>query len=385
MKRNNNIQKHLFVSLLMLIVLAVGIGYAVLSEQLTISNTISYDSMKWNVGFSAAIDGGGTINSNPTILSDKKTIVVTCDVGISTSSETCISKATIKNDSTFNVSLSSSPTITYNDTYINNVTLEWISNSSTVTESDMLENNESKDIRITITTKELTEEMLPSQSMSVPITISLNFEESEVIEILSGKGKAIGDEVRIKNERFYVLSNDGTNVTLLSKYNLEVGNYCKGTTCSAIENPSGLQSDMTTGLKTTGKYGVVPFSSSSYWYSGSLLAKYGSTFPAYVYDENASVKTYMDNYENYIESLGVTVTSARVIKQEELIELGCSGKTCKNSSYNWLYTTNYWTGTSNRSYYLYYVGSTGSFDYDTYSVEYIAGVRPVIVIPSSEI
>lgn len=44
--------------------------------------------------------------------------------------------------------------------------------------------------------------------------------------LISGTGKEIGDEIACGTEHFYVISNDGTNIKMLSKYNLYVGfNY----------------------------------------------------------------------------------------------------------------------------------------------------------------
>ena len=41
--------------------------------------------------------------------------------------------------------------------------------------------------------------------------------------VVSGTGKNIGDEIACGTEHFYVISNDGTNVKMLAKYNLLVG------------------------------------------------------------------------------------------------------------------------------------------------------------------
>lgn len=41
--------------------------------------------------------------------------------------------------------------------------------------------------------------------------------------VVSGTGKNIGDEIACGTEHFYVISNDGTNVKMLSKYNLLAG------------------------------------------------------------------------------------------------------------------------------------------------------------------
>lgn len=121
MNRYNLAKHNFYLIIVMLLILGIGIGYAVLSERLTIDNTISYDSMKWDIGFTAASNNGGSVTSTPSISSDKKSITISCDIGTSTKSETCIAKVTVTNGSTFNIMLSEAPTITYNDTYISSV------------------------------------------------------------------------------------------------------------------------------------------------------------------------------------------------------------------------------------------------------------------------
>ena len=69
---------------IILLVLFVGIGYAFLTQQLTLENTISYDSMKWEVGFSEVVDHGGTKPSTGNIIDKGKAITVSCDIGMST-------------------------------------------------------------------------------------------------------------------------------------------------------------------------------------------------------------------------------------------------------------------------------------------------------------
>ena len=118
MNRYNLAKHNFYLIIVMLLILGIGIGYAVLSERLTIDNTISYDSMKWDIGFTAASNNGGSITSVPSISSDKKSITISCDLGTSTKSETCIVKVTVTNGSTFNIMLSEAPIITYEDIYI---------------------------------------------------------------------------------------------------------------------------------------------------------------------------------------------------------------------------------------------------------------------------
>ena len=172
-------KKKLVFLMCMLLTLALGIGYAVLSQQLKIDGSVNYGTMAWDVGFTTAEDGGGSISSLPTVSEDKKSISITCNVGTSTSSETCIVKAKIKNASAFAAELESDPIITYDNTYISSVTTVWTSSKANVVAGDYLGINTEEEIQITITTKELTEDMLPSSTLSIPITVSLDWIEMD--------------------------------------------------------------------------------------------------------------------------------------------------------------------------------------------------------------
>lgn len=58
-----------------------------------------------------------------------------------------------------------------------------------------------------------------------PITINpvIKKVEDTGCKLVSGTGKNIGDEIDCNGERFYVLSNDDTNIKMLAKYNLHTG------------------------------------------------------------------------------------------------------------------------------------------------------------------
>ncbi len=181
-KKNKKDKRNLLLLFLILFAFGIGLGYAVLSQQLQITNTVKYDSMKWNVGFDSAVDNGGSVNANPQISSDKKTMTIACDLGLSVKSETCIVKTTIKNDSTFDIVLSADPTVTSNDTYINTVETTWItttSNTGSVKQNDVIPAGAEYEVQIVITTKTLNEDLLPSSPLSIPVTVTMNWVEKE--------------------------------------------------------------------------------------------------------------------------------------------------------------------------------------------------------------
>ena len=183
MKKNNKNKRNLFLILLLLLTLGVGLGYAYLSQSLTINPSVNYGSMKWNVGFtSASADSSSQVPTQATISSDKKTISVTCDRGISTEAKSCIVRATIKNDSTFDIKLEAEPTKTYNETYVNNVLIRYMDGDSQlgfVQANDVISAGEEKEIRIVISTKALTEDILPSTDLTIPVTITMNWIQLE--------------------------------------------------------------------------------------------------------------------------------------------------------------------------------------------------------------
>ena len=170
-------KKKFYLLILLLLLLFFGIGYAILSERLTMKGTVDYDTMNWNVGFYNAVDGGGTVLSNASISTDKKTITLTCNVGSSTLSETCIAQATVKNEGTFNIKLNETPNVTYDEKYINSVDILWVNDSTKISVNDSLAAGTSKDVQIKITTKELGSGNLPTEDLSIPVSISMNWIE----------------------------------------------------------------------------------------------------------------------------------------------------------------------------------------------------------------
>ena len=200
-----------------------------------------------------------------------------------------------------------------------------------------------------------------------------------------GKNKTtveMGDLIKIDTEEFYVVSNDGTNIVLLARYNLNVG-------ANKVEGVEGIQNANTVGLKS-GKEnkGTVKFSETAYWvdkigegeeYEGSYdnnLQKYPNVF-----DSNSNIYQYVISYKEYLESLGVRIKNARLLTMRELREdLGYDNTTCSNAP-EFLNETSFWLGeaVNNSDVFRYgtYDGCTSGAGY--YRADNF-GVRPVIVI-----
>ena len=208
-------------------------------------------------------------------------------------------------------------------------------------------------------------------------------------------GKAsLSDVVTCGTESFYVMTNENNEITMLSMYNLDVGNSVDTSTWEEIpiENPTNKQSELTKRIEGIGIfYGTVAFSTTNYWYSNV------SEYPSYVYNENADIiYPYVKEYERILkEELNVKSAQATLISYEQLVELGCDPikHTCvnyvgnvvlENSAPSWVYSTSYWTGTAFDFELVWRVDLYDFFE-DYYDIDYIVGVRPVVTISTSEI
>jgi hypothetical protein len=201
-------------------------------------------------------------------------------------------------------------------------------------------------------------------------------------QIISGDLNTVGSVIKIADEEFYVIGQeDDQHVKLFAKYNLNVGNNIQPGT-EGIQNSLAIGYNKNSSTVVDNYYpATVPFSSTNYWYDGSnLKSAYGSFFPAYVYDDNASIKTYVDEYVEYLEAQGVSVTG-RLIKQEELVSLGCnvSNHRC-SSAPAWVYQTSFWSGSAYDSIGVWDVITSGQFNYYTFYYSNSLGVRPVIIL-----
>ena len=190
---------------------------------------------------------------------------------------------------------------------------------------------------------------------------------------------------KIKNEEFYVVKHDGSNLVLLARYNLKVGNIYNANTGSKIGEYSssdsgyGLQSSDSRGnVNGANKYyGGIAFSNSDYWdgkvgsnYPGTYCTSSSGTNCSYVYDSNSNMYQYIQNYKTY---LGSIVKEARLMKLEEWYAF-------KNATTNEWKETSYWLGSAQNNRSIWIVQSSGNYFSETYTLSYFYGVRPVIVI-----
>ena len=206
------------------------------------------------------------------------------------------------------------------------------------------------------------------------------------LEDLDKDGVAsLSDIVTCGTESFYVMTNENNKITMLSMYNLYVGNVYYRNTRETItlENPTNKQSELAKGYiyDSPISYGTVAFSN-VVWFTGT-------SDPTYIYNKTADIiYPYVSEYERILkEELNVKSAKATLIRYQQLKELGCDlQKEICDLAPEWVYSTTYWTGSVVNEYLNIYIeaGDGIYFYYDSYDNN-MAGVRPVVTISTSEI
>ena len=202
-----------------------------------------------------------------------------------------------------------------------------------------------------------------------------------------------------KSEDFYVISDNGSTVTALAKYNLYVGdivqydsngeNIESRTTLTNSEPGYGLQSSSAMlDIQNMRMTGVMAFSSTNYWVENdNLKSNYGNSYPAWVFDSNSNLWQPIQNYQTYSRNtLGKTSVTATLMSQEQAVSLGCDADeyTCENAP-SWVKSTTYWLGSAGYRGNVWRVGFGGNVYDDDYGNDGNVGVRPVITIAKSDL
>ncbi len=227
------------------------------------------------------------------------------------------------------------------------------------------------------------------------------------------------NEFIIGSEHFCTLYSDNTNVVALAKYNLNLGRN------KSSDTEEGLQSEKTKNHIV----GYVPVMNDAYVNNGnygfynlinkqSNISKYNSiNLPNIDTIKSGTanqLRAYLDNYELKLKSLGIASINVRLLNINDLSDennfkncVDVYGKkivdynsqiddhdnnsfSCvTDSSTNWLFWTNYWSGIVNKStspiLYAIKISKSGSFEKALGgTTDDVAGIRPVIEISKSD-
>ena len=234
----------------------------------------------------------------------------------------------------------------------------------------------------------------PVVTMSIQEVKYSNKNNNPSCTIVIGDKNTDGSEVECGGERFYIIPQDtinhvadSTTISLLAKYNLNVGTW------KVEVDDEGIQSENATGVFTEIDPDQPPIHPGGVGFSENankaqeFWAGKVTEFPAYVYGEGSPTYEYVNDYKEYLEEKGVkNIKEATLISYKQADHI-------RNiySNPSWLHNDqSYWTGTAYSSSdaagngwaSAYYVTSSGI----TPNVaNYPTGVRPIIVVSADEI
>jgi len=362
------------------------IAYAALNAVLTISGNAQVTASNWDVHFdnikvtSGSVAGDAPKITSPTTATFSTTLNTpgeyyefTIDVVNNGRIDAMIENIT----KTPTLSASQAKYLKYEITY---------QNGDSITTNQLVEKNSSIRLKVRIEyRKDLIASDLPTTTETLQLGLQLDYTQSngngsivsnggKLLFLADGNIDSIGTIVTIGDQQFYTIGIVGDNVKLLSMYNLYVGNSVNpDLSVTPLENPTGKQSELANAW-ITGEFpiiGATKYSNSNSTYSGSI------------------VEGYVNNYKTILESeYGVDVVEARLISYDELANsetFACEKYEHCSNKYSWIYSTSYWTGSLDVTGFIWYVGSDNSFNVADYINGSELGVRPVIVIPKSQI
>ena len=390
---------YLVLGLVLVSVFTLSIAYAAMSAVLEIHGNSEVVASSWDIHLENVKVKSGSVSANAPSISG--TSSVGFDVELNTPGDFYEFTVDVVNEGSIDAMIDSvvkTPELTSEQAkYIKyEITYE---NGESISTKQTLKKGTSTPIKVRVEyRKDLVVSDLPSTATELSLKLTLVYVQSdgsgsEIVKdgkiyakVISGDYDIVGSEVCIDTECFYVISSTDDTVTMLAKYNLYVGNECVGLTSSSCisygDEATGIQDSSMLGYVTgaTIRRGVVAFSNSPYWYSGGLKAEYGLGFPVDVYDSNSYLYNYVENYKMYLDNLGVTPIEARLISNDELVELKCSENDIV--CFSWLYATTYWSGSAFSRNQV--VGVASGVGVVTTNNQFnslgLYGVRPVITI-----
>ena len=373
--------KALVVVVLLIVIAGLTVAFAALSTTLNINGTAYLDAAKWGIRFenlsSPTRVGKATTTGTAKIEETKAAEITDMNVSLSIPGDKIVYTVDLVNKGTINAKIDNIEKTVLTSEQQRYLTFKVTDpNGYEIKQGDILEKGETKKITITIEfIKDLTKEDLPTSTSTISLSYKLNFVQTDdkATSVSQGnnfKTYSVGDEFCLENECFYVIKDNGTTVDALAKQNVNTESNRQD------ENAKGLPF---AGM-INGNYG--------YWTdsSGKLLSKYGTKYPANVFDSNSLLYEPVQNYKTYLKNtLGKTSVDARLITYEELTSLGCNmiELTCESAP-AWVYSTEYWTSAASSKRGVYDVNWLGDhltdITFDSYD-----GLRPVITISKSDI
>ena len=374
--------KALAVVVLLIVVAGLTVAFAALSTTLNINGTAYLDAAKWGIKFenlsSPTKIGSATTTGTAKIEEAKSASITGINVGLSTPGDKVTYTVDLVNEGTINAKIDNIEKTVLTSEQQRYLTFKVTDkNGNEVSEGDVLSAGETRNLTITIEfIKDLTKEDLPTSTSTISLSYKLNFVQTDEKATTSknsnvDKTYAVGDEFCLGEECFYTIKDNGTTVDALTKQNVNTETNRQDKNANTIAFAKA---------KNNGK---------PYWEDddGNLLSKYGTSYPANVFDSNSNLYKPLENYKTYLKNtLGKTSITAKLITYEDLISLGCSKDvySCKSAP-SWVYSTRYWTASANVYLAVWFVDLDAEFGNHYFDSSGDCGLRPVITISKSDI
>ena len=374
--------KALVIVVLLIVVAGLTVAFAALSATLNINGTAYLDAAKWGIRFenlsSPTKIGSATTTGTAKKEESKAAEITGINVSLSTPGDKVTYTVDLVNKGTINAKIDKIEKTVLTSEQQGYLTFKVTDKDGReVSEGDILSAGETRSLTITIEfIKDLTKEDLPTSTSTISLSYKLNFVQTDEKVTSAGQGGnektySVGDEFCLETECFYVIKDNGTTVDALAKQNVNTESNrqdAKANTLAFSEDKNNV-------------YG--------YWTDSSdkLLSKYGTKYPANVFDNNSLLYEPVQNYKTYLKNtLGKTSVDARLITFEELIDLGCNRNdfSCKSAP-SWVYSTWYWTESANHNGTVQVVYSNSLFYGNVFYNSDAFGLRPVITINKSEL
>ena len=390
-RQNRKIQ---FIILLTLVCLVgtMTIAYAILSTTLNINGTAQVMDASWNVHFENINVNPNSVPISP-IITDNDKINFSAD--LTTPGQFYKFTVDIVNSGSIDAMIETiitNPELTTEQKKYLRYEVEYIDGTS-INETQLIKANETKTISVLVSYRnDIPTTDLPTTETNLDLEIRLVYVQATTIgteiqsgdnpiKVVSGDLNTVGSEICIDTECFYLINNDGYTATMLAKYNLYVGGKWDGTEWIKYGEEATGKQDETKKAYVPGqtiREGSISYSSTSYWENDNEV------YSEFVYNENSNLYESTENYKNYINTFNIEIQKIRLISVQELEKLGCSitDESCKNS-HSWLYSSSYWTGSTNSANYMWVVSTSGNMIGNRFN-SYGCGVRPVIEVPLTE-
>ena len=390
MRRKN---KSIYVILVILVLLGVSLGYAAINRTLNIIGNSEVKQNTWDIHFENIQVKKGSVEATKPIINNIN-LSIEFNFLLNLPGDFYEFTVDVVNDGTIDAmidSVNKTPELSSEQKKYLNYIVEY-QNGEQISSNQLVKSKEFVRLKVRVEYKtDITEFDLPITEQSLSLGFVVNYvqaEESIVksianngikIEPVTYKTLKIGTVVTIGSEQFYVIGFEEDNVKLLAKYNLYVGgeyNYNSGIWTAYGEEASEMQNENMKKDNNGIVHGSTMFSSDEQ--KGEYYSSYSGSI----------VEGYVNNYKDLLESkYGVNIVEARLITYEELIseDIGCTESNNKcDKAFTFVWNRTYWIGSSDTFESVMYVNTSyriGSKNYD----DYYQGVRPVIVIPTSDI